>query len=267
MRGEWSGGKGPVSRVEDFKSYWNSPLWNKMKSYKFRYDTVTLVGDTHSWNGNISAIAKASPDTDLIFLGDHVLGFGENIYEAIQKTFAHLQECSYRASQKNVHIYWLRGNHDATYDEIWNAEFGSITLIKDHAEGIFPNGKKALLVSGGVSVDRYIRRENYDYWKDEVTTLFDVMGKYDYFIAHDAPEEFNHSTSTLGNNFGWYIERDLTLVDDCLKQRQLISKLAKDSGALQLFSGHFHNSRVEDIGLRKYTCVMCEEHFLVSSLD
>lgn len=238
-----------------------------MQSYNFRFDKVTLVGDCHKYTNNINAIGKAEENTDLIFLGDHGLGFGRDINDAIIDAHLHLDNMNYLAERKNVNIYWLRGNHDCSYEQVWNHPLSNIFLIKEHAEGIFPNGKKALLVSGGISVDRYVRKENVDYWKDEGTISFEVNGKYDYFIAHDAPEEFNHPTSTLGDNFGWYIERDLTLVDDCLKQRQLISKLAKDSGAKKLFSGHFHNKKVEDIGIRKYTCVDCEEHFVVNSND
>lgn len=238
-----------------------------MQNYNFRFDKITLVGDTHSYVGNINAIGKAEENTDLIFLGDHGLGFGKNIGDAIVDAQIHLDQMNYLAKRKNVNIYWLRGNHDATYDPIWNYELSNIFLIKDHAIGIFPNGKKALLVSGGISVDRYIRKENVDYWKDEGTVPFNVSEKYDYFIAHDAPEEFNHSTSTLENAFKWYVDRDFTLIEDCLKQRNLISKLAKDSGAKQLFSGHFHNKKVEEFGLRKYTCVDCEEHLVLNSLD
>lgn len=33
MRGEWSGGKGPVSRVSSFTNYQNSPLWYKNRLF------------------------------------------------------------------------------------------------------------------------------------------------------------------------------------------------------------------------------------------
>jgi ABC-type multidrug transport system ATPase subunit len=45
---------------------------------------------------------------------------------------------------KDINLFIIRGNHDATYDDIWNYELSNVFLIKNQACGVFPNGKKAL---------------------------------------------------------------------------------------------------------------------------
>ena len=72
------------------------------------------------------------------------------------------------------------------------------------------------------------------------------MEKCDILFSHDCPDYFNHHTETLPRNFGWYVERDVTLLEECKRQRENMGDILKRSEAKTLFYGHFHNSLREE---------------------
>jgi DNA repair exonuclease SbcCD nuclease subunit len=197
---------------------------------------------------------------DVIGMGDHGFGFGKASY-AIDNAKSHLDRINNLCKKLNITLYLIRGNHDATYDEIWKSEYSNVLLIKNSALGIFPNGKKVLFVGGGVSVDRYVRKEGNDYWKDEITPEFEINENCDIMFSHDCPEHFNHSTHSLPNHYGWYCDRDVTLIDDCLKQRLHMTDIAKRANVKTCFSGHFHNNIRQQIDGVYYRCLDINELF------
>lgn len=233
-----------------------------MITYKFRTDKVTLQGDTHSTSIAYDTILhKIAENSDYVHLGDVGLGFGSSAY-AVHNTLSHLDRINKLCIKKNINAYFIRGNHDATYDEIWDSEWSNVFLIKDFAYGIFPNNKKVLFVGGGISVDRCTRCPNIDYWVDEATLTFKgQIEKCDIMFSHDCPEYFNHKTDSLWMRFQWAIDKDPLLVEDCNSQRINIGHIVKDSQITQLFYGHYHNSTVEEFNGIYAKCVNISQLF------
>jgi predicted phosphodiesterase len=197
---------------------------------------------------------------DLIVLGDSGFGFGP-IASAIQNTLMWIARYNKLCVEHNINLYIIRGNHDATYPEIWNSTWSNVFLIRDCDYCVFPNGKRALLVGGGISIDRCNRKHNYDYWIDEPTNVIDNVEKCDIVFSHDCPEEFNHSTNTLDERFKWAIDKDPTLIEDCLKQRSYMSDIVRRSEAKTIFYGHFHNNIKQTIDGVFGQCVNINELF------
>jgi predicted phosphodiesterase len=232
-----------------------------MQEYKFRNDTCILLGDTHSLEETKNIIGLRVPDgMDIIHMGDAALGFG-NISYSVQNTLTWLGVYNKLCEELNVNLYIIRGNHDATYPSIWDSQWSNVFLIRDHAYGTFPNGKTALIVGGGLSVDRVIRKSNIDYWEDEYTVPIESVKKCDILFSHDCPEHFNHSTQSLPKHYGWYCDRDPELLSDCLKQRLVISDIAKNADVNTIFSGHFHNDIRQYINGVYYRCLDINELF------
>ena len=256
-------GKGDKSRVANKQHYADNfdkiKFPSKPKIYKFREDRAILVGDTHSLSVLYEILNMKMPNrSDVVFLGDGGESFGLKEV-AIKNTLSYFETINKLCQDLDIKLYHIRGNHSATYSEIWNSQWSNIHLIKDSDYGLFPNGKKVLFVGGGVSVDRHTRKENVDYWKDEITPNLNNIEKCDVMFSHDCPEHFNHPTATLPRNFGWYVDRDLTLMDDCIKQRLNMSDIAKRSGVKEIIHGHFHNSIREEIDGVKCRCIDINE--------
>ena len=229
-----------------------------MAEYKFRENTVILIGDTHSTNITYELLNIRIPNrSDVVHIGDGGWGFGNADY-AINNAKSWLSRINRLCQDLDIILYHIIGNHDNP--DVWNLENASnVIFVKSGDVGIFPNGKKCLFVGGGISVDRYTRKEGVDYWKGEVTPILEHVEKVDIVFSHDCPEHFNHSTASLPRNFGWYCERDTTLLDDCLKQRLNMTDICARSEAKLIIGGHFHNSMKQEIDGVKYRCLDINE--------
>jgi hypothetical protein len=261
----WNG-KGSNSRVSNYNSYYNCPLWenkNKkhMKEYKFRSNKVILQGDTHCNDVIYNTIVERLPDnSDYIQIGDGGFGFGNPSY-ALCNAKSWLSRIDNVCKSLNINCYLIRGNHDNP--EVWKLPpiYSNIILVNSGDVGVFPNGKRSLFVGGGVSVDRFTRTVNDTYWVDEITENLENVPECDIIFSHDCPEYFNHSTHSLYKHYNWYCDRDVTLIDDCVKQRNNMSNIAKLSKATTIFSGHFHNNMRQQIDGVYYRCLDINEQF------
>ncbi len=217
-----------------------------MSDYAFRRNEVVLIGDTHSTDPVWQFINSRIPESsDIVHVGDIGLGFGDAAY-ALQNAASWLDRLNKICVVTDCRLFIVRGNHDNP--DVWKFDnLSNVFLIQTGDTAVFPNGKKVLFLCGGISVDRCTRTIGKDYWPDEVTPRIDITEKYDIVFSHDAPEEFNHSTLSLPIRFQWAIDKDPALIEDCIKQRDLMSDLVKQSGANTLFYGHFHNQRLETV--------------------
>ena len=232
-----------------------------MQKYNFRKDNVILMGDTHNATTTYELLNTRIPDgSDVWHCGDGGLGFGLPSF-AMHNAKSHLDRIDKLLQKIDVKLYHQNGNHDNP--DVWKLPpiYSNIILLQSGDIGIFPNGKKVLFVGGGVSVDRFVRKEGNDYWKDEITPEFEINGDCDIMFSHDCPEHFNHSTISLPNHYGWYCDRDVTLVDDCLKQRLHMTDIAERANVKTCFSGHFHNSIRQQIDGVYYRCLDINELF------
>jgi hypothetical protein len=231
----------------------------------FRSDQILLIGDTHDLR-RTHTIFQRKPnidDFDSVFLGDGGEGFfGRETDEVYFKRIN--EECR----KRNIRLFCLRGNH--TNPEVWrrNYEFSNLFLVPDYTPATFPNGKMALLVGGGLSIDRFYRTEGLDYWKDEITVYQKTHQKFYYLFAHDCADYFNHSTESLKTSpYAPLLLNDPTLFRDALAQRRAIGDIVADIEPKYCFSGHFHNSIQEEKFGIKYRCLDIDEILLLDTTE
>lgn len=230
-----------------------------MQKYNFRTNNLIIQGDTHSTNGIYETLNILIPNgSDYLQIGDGGWGFGDPSY-ALDNAKSWLDRINKLCVTLNINCYLLAGNHDNP--EVWKLpnKYSNVILVQSGDIGIFPNGKKVLFVGGGVSVDRVTRTEGKDYWKDEITPEFKITESCEYILSHDCPTDFNHSTETLHRPYGWYVDRDVHLIDDCRKQRSKLDEALKHSNAKEIYYGHYHNSTKQTIDGVTARCIDINE--------
>lgn len=233
------------------------------KQFLLREDRIILMGDTHSTRVMETLLNKIPEGNEVFHVGDVGLGFGPKLYQK-ETSINICNNVNEFCKEKNIILYLNRGNHDNPW--VWTLpDLSNLKMIQTGDTLIFPNGKRVLCIGGAVSVDRYVRTEGLDYWEDEITPDVDITEKYDIVFSHDTPEFFNHNTQSLMTSFQWYVQRDVTLLDDCGKQRNKIEKILRQSGATKFFSGHYHNSMSSEYENIKYRCIGINELFEVKA--
>lgn len=226
----------------------------------FRSNSIILLGDTHDLRRTLHIIQRKEnlDGQDIVFLGDGGEGFFEPQTDAV-----YLQKISDAAKKRDIRLFVIRGNH--SNPDVWKRgyQFDNLFLVQDYTEAIFPNKKTALLVGGGISIDRPYRTLGFDYWDDEITPYVKQNKSFDIFFAHDAPDYFNHSTQSLWTSpYQKCLLDDADLFEDALDQRLVINQIVSDihNGTLLFcFSGHFHNSFTGEKGNIFYRCLDIEE--------
>lgn len=214
--------------------------------YKFRSNKIILIGDTHSTYQTRDLLNLRIPNgSDVLHVGDGGWGFGDPEY-ALQNAKSWVDIFHKLCENLDIRLYHLIGNHDNP--DVWKfPSTDRVFWVQSGDVGEFPNGKTALFVGGGVSVDRFTRKEGVSYWKEEITPPLDNVEKCDILFSHDCPEYFNHPTKTLPLHYGWYIERDPLLLGDCEKQRTVMGDIVKKSEVKTIFYGHYHNSFRQEV--------------------
>lgn len=233
-------------------------------TYKFKENILPILGDTHSTSPLYDILSTRIEDGwELLHVGDVGLGFGKITY-AKENALSWLDKLNKHCAKRDIMLYLIRGNHDAPW--VWNfPNYSNVILLQEGDYGVFPNGKKAIFVGGGISVDRCARTINEDYWSDEGTNHIENIEKCDIVFSHDAPEAFNHSTATLDRHFDWAIKRDSFLMSDCYHQRGIITDIWKKSEAKTIIYGHFHNSWRQEIEDTYGRCIDINELFFFDS--
>lgn len=229
--------------------------------HKFREDRVILIGDTHSTDITHQILTKKIPNrSDVVHIGDGGWGFGKPSY-AIDNARAWADKINRICQDADIKLYHIIGNHDnPDCWNIWNTEaYSHLKFVKTGDVGVFPNGKKALFIGGGISIDRFTRKEGVDYWKEELTPQLETVEQCDFVFSHDAPEQFNHSSYTIPISWAYYHERDIDLLDDAVAQRKVVGDIVDRSGAKIIIGGHFHNGVAQEIDGVKYRCLNINE--------
>lgn len=226
--------------------------------YNARYNNTILIGDTHSTNStNQLLIGKIPSGHDVVHIGDGGWGFGHPDY-ALDNARSWGAMINKTCVDLNIILYHVIGNHDNP--DVWKFDnYSNLIFVKTGDVLVFPNGKKALFIGGGISIDRCTRKLGYDYWPTEVTVKPDVIESCDYVFSHDAPEEFNHSSYTLPTYWKGFCQKDPHLLQDAIDQRKIVGDICACSGAKRIIGGHFHNNNSERVNGVEYRCLNIDE--------
>jgi len=230
--------------------------------YAIRDNNLAIVGDTHGVYTFQQIVEEYIPDgLDVFHVGDLGVGFDQKKDEKQLKRLGEI------ADERGINLYAIRGNHDDP--AAWPAVHGNLTLLEDYSELVFPNGKQALCVGGGISIDRCVRRVGKSYWTGELTKFIKHKCKLSEFLfLHDAPSYFNKTNKTLKTYKIWdprkketvlVAERDPTLFAECRVQRNQIDQIVREAKPSMIVGGHYHNSRSEQVHNIRYRCLDINE--------
>lgn len=218
-------------------------------------DQILALGDTH----DLSIISRILDRHDLkdcvlIHVGDAGEGFGKNPVERDSPILFNL--VNQNLELRNVKLLIIRGNHsNPSYfdpNHFFNKNLSNVEFVQDYSYKTI-NNKKFLFAGGAVSIDRQLRVDGVDYWKNEIFVLPDNLESLDHcdvLITHSCPTEA--PPYGFDNIKGWF-KNDLTLKEELIKERQDISKLVKQVQPSQVYYGHFHtviSERIDGIYYR-----------------
>jgi hypothetical protein len=197
---------------------------------------IYLVGDVH---GEFDTLFRKITHLEinncyLIHVGDGGEGFLPEPKQMRQ--FEHYNNFF---KKNNIQYLSIRGNHSNPAYFQGEIKLSNFELLPDYTYREF-NGEKFLFVGGAVSIDRRVRVPNVSWWEDEAFVLKpELVEKVDVLITHSCPPwigDFQKSGIS-----GW-CEKDPTLWEECVKEREDIAKLIELCGAKKHWSGHFHQS-------------------------
>lgn len=206
-----------------------------------------MVGDIHGDWGSLNVlINKKSPDF-IIQLGD--FGWWPHFHNKKGLLGKNKKFNQFGIKNKNTKIYWIPGNHenhsdldcltDYTPIEIQNGitycPFGTVIELE---------GRKILCCGGAESIDKHLRTEGIDWWKNEIISQEDLDNlpdtDIDMIISHTAPRSFLKKA-------GWFNEK---FIDPSTFALDLILNRYKPK---YWFSGHFHEYKKETIDYCEWT--------------
>lgn len=204
---------------------------------------VYIIGDIHGQFDRLKNLIFQNniKDCIIICVGDFGVGFKKHI-----SNIADCQDLNDFFGKRGVVFMSVRGNHEnPAYfnDPDTRIDLSNFKLLPDYHTEII-NGEKFLFVGGAISVDRIMRLPNISYWEDEAFVLDENLAvKCDVLISHSAPSWIGPCNKQ--GISGW-TKNDLTLWDDCLKERIDHNRLIELCRPSKSYHGHFHESRWAD---------------------
>ena len=216
---------------------------------------MIVVGDLHGTFRQLEKIIASTDEKIIIQVGDFGLGFMP--VDAQVKVLNTLNE---KLKFHNKYLYAIRGNHDDPF--YWdNANsideaFTNMHLVPDYTVHVL-EGQSILFVGGALSIDRKVRTEGKDYWKDEVfdydedklNTQLMLHPNIDIVITHTAPH-FCYPTRFNDLVFSYAIH-DKSLLDELRAERLSMARMydviCHKSRPGYWVYGHMHSSYTQNI--------------------
>ncbi len=210
---------------------------------------VYLTGDTH---GDFDRIEEFCEEFDtsledvMVILGDAGINFW------LDREDEHLKE---RLSQLPLTLFCVHGNHEERPEEVPGYEEqiwqGGVVLYQpEHPNLLFAqdgevydfNGKKAIVIGGAYSVDKYYRLANGLPWfpteqpddatKDRVEHKLDELGwRVDYVFSHTTPISCQPRWAFLS-------DMDQSKVDSSTEQ--WLETIYRRLDCQTWYAGHYH---------------------------
>lgn len=211
---------------------------------------IYCIGDIHGkFDILVQRIRELKPNSHLLCVGDVGLGFEDSQDPSC------LQAVNDIASELNIHIWMIRGNHDnpylfRTHQATWNEAHSHIKLMAD-VDSLELEGQHVIFVGGAISVDRSHegRIEGYSWWKEEpvhescpsrVYHIVEQFGPADLIITHAGPVTTLPVLDLYEPNIYHYSQEDPNLFNDISIERTRLSDCVQYSRAPMCVYGHYH---------------------------
>ncbi len=229
-----------------------------------------FIGDIHGefdtlyYNLRINKLKNIN----IFVCGDIGIGFEKPVH--YQQTWKKMNEY---CMKNNIFIYFMRGNHDnpiffqedtPQYDAVQS--LSNINIIQDF-DIIKTDTNKILCIGGAVSVDRYMRKDGKNWWRNERVKNIDLEDyikdkEFNIIISHTAPECFG--TPGMGHGtLQYFFMMDPELENDIKNEGALMNEycdiILSKNIPMRWFYGHFHNKHEGNWGTILYRCLDVEE--------
>lgn len=212
---------------------------------------MVILGDIHR---DFKVLLEHKKEGNIIQVGDFGLGF--NRREKEESTMDYYNEI---LQARHIHVYAIRGNHDdpSYWDGRYEGKWSNITLVPDYTVMRLEH-QNYLFMGGALSIDRIVRKEGRDYWKDEefvydedklIGVLKDSQ-PIDYVVTHTAPDMCE--PIRINDLVRHYASLDPTdLIHELEIERAVMTRaynvICEHSKPKKWFYGHFHYNYTEVI--------------------
>lgn len=229
---------------------------------------ILFVGDVHGeFKGLVKKLERTNVrNSHLIQVGDFGVGFDHK--ESEINNLKNLNECLKTGGNT---MYVIRGNHDDPAYFDGKVAYSNLIFLQDYSV-LELEGFTIFLVGGAISIDRTIRIQGKNYWKEErfffdadrLQTSLNGVKKIDIVVTHNAPEQFH--PVEMSDTVISYALRDQTLLGEIRKERyrhtQLMDSLIyKKLKPKSWYYGHFHMSHAANHKGIKYRVLDCSEFY------
>lgn len=192
------------------------------------------MGDIHAKIAKLSFFLEGHQGEALILMGDCGFGFDPLFPQILD----HL------AATNRVHLFCIRGNHDDPQFFKGGYETEFLHPLPDYSE-LMINGKRALAIGGGISIDRTYRKEGRNWWRDEVMTLDrEKIGRVDapidLLLTHSGPAPAG--LPSLSKSFPGLVRRDKGLLPEIHAEQDACKELEALLEPAYWVFAHFHVS-------------------------
>lgn len=216
---------------------------------------IYITGDTHGDFRRVENFCKennTSKDDILIILGDAGINYHLNLWD---------EDLKISLDKLPITLFCIYGNHEkrassiGTYEEMkWNGgvvyveqKYPSILFAKDGEIFDF-NGKKAIVIGGAYSIDKFYRvARNWPWFPDEQPSeeiknyvenqLNSINWQVDYVFTHTAPLKYEPTEVFLEGI-------DQSLVDKSTEE--WLDKIEDKLEYENWFCGHYHTEKEID---------------------
>lgn len=206
-------------------------------------DMIYITGDTHGYCDEFMqrlAPCRLTAEDVVIVTGDFGFVWGDPDHNLMLRKLSEL-DCTIAfvdGNHENFEFLYLHPVEEWCGGRVHRIERNILHLIRGEVFTI--QGKKFFAFGGAYSVDRYMRRENVSWWRQELPDAADYRNADDNLMAHDCRVDYV-LTHTVPRRFIRMLGHDADVHD--LELTGFLGHLYKELEFKRWFAGHWHVNR------------------------
>lgn len=169
------------------------------------------------------------------------------------------------ASGNNMYV--IRGNHDNPkyWTDEYTSQFSNIFFMKDNSF-LKLDGLNVLFIGGSISIDRMLRKEGVNYWKNETQTQLEDYEKFknfDIVVSHNASSAL--TGRTISQPVSKMMKKDPMLKQDIKNENHFLEAVYSQVLPKYWIYGHHHEYKSNIVD--DYTRFVCLAELDFFALD